>query len=526
MVKISFTPPLNATPGGYYAAASIVGTTSTGASTRSIHATLLEVRGEGVLPAARIAGISVPSRTFGSTIPVRVHIENTGNVFAVASGRLVVRDMRSKITALVTIGKIPVVPGTPRILRIEVPAPAFPGRVRISAEIGFGEGVPRDTATRSILAFAWWHLVSGAIVLYVLIRVSVGAVRWRRRRKLLKPLKKQHEQARESVALPVGDADLQSEWERSQVTPSSTPVRSTPVAPPAVAGSPPSSPALVVEEENAGEEDREEDFWAPKSDVHTPLEIPPEEPAIEEPQRPTASPSKLAELMSLQRPADEPEPAPVEFVDPGPDEEEHEPEVVALEPEPEVVAVEPESQPEPETTPGEAVVVPLPRVGAEIEQETVEEPDERLARVHKLSEVVRAGVPSSRPSGPQAARRRIKAAVDMLSAGSGRSSERLDVAVQLLASAGGDVAGAVEESFESAAAAGRAGAMGSLALALALLDSPKAPEALLRAYAVAPRANVPALREAIKACDRDALRAQAELLDALPQDRRASLKLA
>jgi hypothetical protein len=533
-VRLTFVPPAQTKPGGYYSAARVVGTTSSGeTSPSSIHATLLEVRGADVMPAGKIAALSAPSFSFGSTLPVTVKLQNTGNVYAIATGKLTVRDMRSKITATVDIPKTPVIPGTPRILKIDVPAPAFPGRVKVSARVEFGPGVPDDSASTSILAFAWWHLVSAALVLFVLIRSAMALIRWRRRRRIAKRLEVKREQPRVAAPVAVGDAGLQSAWERSGIEAPAARRQDAPVV-------------MQEAEPQTITEKLEEDFWAPKSDVHAPLRIPAEEPpavqmpAGDEAEPVTSSVPKLADLMSLSRPADEVEEEAeadeeprdelaAEVVEPVAEEEpveEPEPVEELAPPEP-IVEAEPVVEPEPEPLPEPAVVIPMVR-SREVPDEPAprEEAEPAAARIHKLSEVVRAGVPATKPSGPQAARRRVKVAVDMLQTGSGRSSERLDIAVQLLASAGGNVAGAVEEAFDAAAAAGRGPAMGSLALALALLDSPRAPEALLRSYGVASRSGANALREALKSCDPDVVKAQRELLEALPQDRLASLKLA
>jgi hypothetical protein len=64
-----------------------------------------------------------------------------------------------------------------------------------------------------------------------------------------------------------------------------------------------------------------------------------------------------------------------------------------------------------------------------------------------------------------------------------------------------------------------------MALALVKLESPRAPEALLRAYAVAGRGQVASLKTALRSCDPKAIRAHSRLLKALPPDRRAALKL-
>ena len=531
IVSITYKPPANATPGGFYAAAQFVGTTTSGAATRAIHTTLLEVRGTSVVRSGKVSKVSTPSFAFGSTLPVTVQLEATGNVYAIASGKIIVRGLGSSATT-VPINKTPVIPGTPRVLQINVPAPTLPGRVKVTADVVFGEGVPKDVATATTWAFAWWHAVSALIIVFLLVRLLMALVRWRRRRKLMKPRKAEPKTTQEKTPAMADDLDLQSDWERSrEAAPVSkaAPVVSSPPAPVA------SAPAAVEDEE---------DFWKPKSDVHTPLDVPPaeepedERPAVEPAVRKTSI-SKLSDLIALQREElDEEDVLEEEEFEGELEPEVMEPELQA-EPEPEPVP-EPEPEPvlatEPEEEPT-AVVIPIKPAAVEQVQPAAvvpvvappaaeDESEIAAARVHQLSEVVRAGVPVTRPRGPQAARRRVKVAVDMLSTGSGRNAERLDIAVQLLASAGGDVAKAVEESFDSAASAGRATAMGSLALALALLDSPRAPEALLRAYAVAPRTNAPALREALKACDPDAVKAQAELLGALPQDRRAQLKLA
>ncbi|TMK17996.1 MAG: hypothetical protein E6G68_07940 [Actinobacteria bacterium] len=178
-VKLSFTPPKTTVGGGYYTAARFTGQSGRGTTTSATHAVLLEVAGNALLRAAKIASLSAPERSFGSTIPVSLTLENTGNVYAVAQGRLVVRDQFSRVTAELDIGRTPVVPGTRRVLRINAPPPLIPGRVRVKVELGFGLGVPEDAASTTVYAVAWWHLAAAAVLLLVLIRFIVGLVRGR-----------------------------------------------------------------------------------------------------------------------------------------------------------------------------------------------------------------------------------------------------------------------------------------------------------------------------------------------------------
>lgn len=123
--------------------------------------------------------------------------------------------------------------------------------------------------------------------------------------------------------------------------------------------------------------------------------------------------------------------------------------------------------------------------------------------------------------------RRGTVALDLLARGPGRRGVRLQVALDLLGSVRTDpeVARLVEDAYLDARRRSNRRALGPLALALALVESTKAPEGLLRAYASAGRALVEPLRAALRACDPADLRAHGALLRALPEDRLASLRL-
>jgi hypothetical protein len=525
-VRVAFKPPPSARPSGYYAAVNFAGSTSQGSSVRAMHPVLLAVDGPGALRAGKIAAISTSSVSFGSTARVTLHLENTGNVYAIAAGRVTVRDGLSRIASVVTVPGTPVIPGTTRVIQIDLPIPVIPGRVRVSAELGFGQGVPTDSASATLIAFTWWHVAGLVLLLLVLVRLASGVVQRRRERRARRKSDRAEAPA-EVVALPRALAgDLQSAWE---------PDEPPKPAPKPVAAEPEPRIEWAAEPEP---EHAPRPLLRPLPPAPARTALPAEEPPDPEPvpvsQAPELEP--IFELEpNLEPLASEPASEPLRDVEPEVVPVVVEPvvvEPVVVEPvvaEPEVVPVVVEPvvvapivvAPDPE--PIAAPIAAFERPSAPIE---VGEPLPAAARTRKLSDLVKAGIPTGQPAGPEAASRRVKVAIDLLGSSSGKSAERLDVAMQIIASSGvADAAGAIEKAFEDAASSDRTGAMGSLALALARLESPGAPPALLRAYAVSPRAGSAMLRDALKGADPAELKEHPALLAALPEDRRAALKL-
>jgi hypothetical protein len=129
------------------------------------------------------------------------------------------------------------------------------------------------------------------------------------------------------------------------------------------------------------------------------------------------------------------------------------------------------------------------------------------------------------PTAGAIALRRARAALRMLRAGAGESGVRVDVAIGLLRSVEDipEVLGEVEGAYADAVRRRATKEAAALSLALMVVDSVEAPEALLRAYARADRVLAARLRKALTACDPADLRAHHELLDALPPNRRQTL---
>ena len=121
-----------------------------------------------------------------------------------------------------------------------------------------------------------------------------------------------------------------------------------------------------------------------------------------------------------------------------------------------------------------------------------------------------------------AALRRAKVALDMLGGPTGETGAILDAALELLRSVRRDpgVIAAVAETYEANRARRRAG---PLALALAVVESSRAPAALLEAYAAAPKVVADRVRKAISACDPAELRQHPGLIEALPPARRSEI---
>ena len=490
-VKVGFKPPQGTSARGYYAAVRFAGETPNGGRTTIVHAMLLEVGGSELQRSARVAGISAPARAFGTSIPVSVRLENTGNVAVMASGLVKLRDSLSRVTAVVPIIRTPVIPGHPRTVRINVPAPMVPGGVRVSAEVGFGTGVPRDSASTTAFALTWWQAAVVALVLFVLARVVLWLVRRRRRRKAVKrrapaalPVPEPAARADALAAAPgaarprpiLADDEMQSFWEEE--TPR------------------PYEPVPEMEAEAASEE--KVVSWAPPPDAFAPQPEVDEWLAEEEPA--TVPPEPEAE--------EEPEPA---LVPPAAEADFRDVEPEEL-PEPVVLAAVPAAEPEP--------IEPEPAVVAHDAEE------DSGARVSHLVDRVKAGIPAGPPGGLQAGVRRARVAIELMTERGARSAERIDVGLSLLRWARGDeVVTLVEDAFEQAATAGKRGAVAALALAMAEVRSPRSLEALLRAYAQAPRTYAKRLRDTLHNYPQEELRDRGELLDALPPDRRSALKV-
>jgi hypothetical protein len=524
-VRVAFKPSPGARPSGYYAAVNFAGSTTQGSSVRATHPVLLAVDGPGALRVGKIAAISASSVSLGSTARVTLHLENTGNVYAIAAGRVTVRDALSRVTSVVTVRGTPVIPGTTRVVHINLPNPILAGRIRVSAELGFGPGVPTDSASTALIALTWWHVAGLALLLLVLVRLAVGLMRRGRDRRARRKHDKAERPADVVVALPKAlTGDLQAIWEpdeppkpapkpetvepevqwRAEPEPEEAPrplLRPVPPSPvvrsPLPAEEPPASDPTVA-------------FEAPEPILAPPA---PEPPRVPEPSDAVSAPAPPRVVEPPEVAPAEVEPVEVEPVVVEPDVVEPD----AVEPVLEPAVVEPDPQPVAEPI----AATQMPSAPAE-----VEEAPPAAARTKKLSELVKAGIPTGQPAGPEAASRRVKVAIDLLGSATGKSAERLDVAMQIIASSGvADAAGSIEKAFEDAASSARTGAMGSLALALARLESPGAPPALLRAYAVSPRAGSAMLRDALKGADPAELKEHPDLLAALPEDRRAALKL-
>lgn len=505
-IKVAFTPPQGTSPQGYYAAVRFVGEAPNGARTTIVHAMLLEVGGTGLQRSARVAGISAPARAFGTSIPVSVRLENTGNVAVMASGLVTLRDSLSRVTAVIPIQRTPVIPGHPRTLLIQVPAPMVPGGVRVSAEVGFGAGVPRDSASATAFALTWWQAAVVALVLFLLARMVLWLVRLRRRRKAARRRAPATVPVPEPAARTNGVADapaaarptailaddeLQSFWEEES----------------------PRAYEPVPEMEGEAAPDEVTVSWRPPPDAFAPGPeiddwVAEDEPAIappepEEEEEPVPAWEPPAAPAIVEEPTVEPEPLPEPVILSA---------VPAAEPEP----AEPEpAGPEPEPQP----VVPQPAVAAEVEEDTG-------ARVSHLVDRVKAGMPAGPPGGPQAAVRRARVAIELMTERGSSSAERIDVGLSLLRWARGDeVVAALEEAFEEAVAAGKKGVAAALALGLVEAGSPRAMETLLRAYALAPRTLAGRVRDTIRSYPVEQIRDRGGLLDALPPDRRSALKV-
>ncbi len=478
-VKIKFTPPKD-TPGqGYFAAAKFAGAAPSGARTTTIHAVLLEVGGAQLVRSAKVASISAPSRSFGTTILVTVRLENTGNVAVMASGTVTLRDAAGNVSAEEPIARTPVIPGRPRLISVDMPAPLIPGRVRVGADFGFGEFVARDTATKSVLSITYWQM--GALLLVVLlIAWAIRAlVRWRGRRKAAK------RRAPATIAAPAAA--------HAAAGTNGTPVAASPAQHPA--------PILADEEMQA--------FWEDETLLPRAAEPDAEPAEIKIATGPQTAPwaSELAGLEDEDEIEEEvAEPAISPFAP-------------AAEPELAPAVLAPEPEPEPEPMPAALTVVP-----PVAEPEPAEEPSG--ARVSALVERVKAGMPEGPAGGPQAGLRRALVALELMTERGARSAERIDVGLGLLRWTRGDeVTAAVEEAFDAAAAAGKKSAIAALALAMDEVGSSRATEALLRAYASSPRHLASRLRDALQRAPVEEFRNRSELLDALPADRRSALKV-
>jgi hypothetical protein len=407
--------------------------------------------------------VSAPSRAIGNEIPVSVRLENTGNVAVMASGTLTLRDATSRVTAVIPVTRAPVIPGYPRTLRFKIPAPVIPGSVRVTADIGFGEGVPRDTATTMAFAVTWWQAGVVVLVLLVLVRLVVALVRRRRRRKAAK------RRAPATVAAPPATA--------------ATAAARTNGA--AVAASPSRAAPILADDEL-------QSFW----DDPDARRYEGAEPEVEVEPEPEKEPAISAFAPETPEPQTGPSP---------------------------YAALEPEPAPEPEPLPAASLTV-VPPVAAPAQAEPEEEPVG--ARVSALVDRVKAGMPEGPAGGPQASLRRALVALELMTERGARSVERIDVGLGLLRWATGDEAvAAVEAAFDGAAAAGKKSAIGAIALAMAEVGSPRATEALLRAYAAAPRHLAKRLRDALRSTPEEELRDRGELLAALPEDRRSALKV-
>ena len=573
-VLVSFTPPKGIEGGGYYAMVDFGGLPGSGVASSAGQAVLLEVSGNNVIRAPTIAKISAPAMTFGSSIPVTMRLENTGNDYAVAEGTLTVIDMFSNKASTVEIPRTPVVPGTPRILTVNVPTPLMPGRMHVKAHMTFGLGVPEDSATTGAYAIGWWQLGVAIALILLILRLSIAIVRWRRRRRALKRERRAAEhEMRPPVPTAANGGGFADYEPLEQKTPVSTPAESVAVE----RGS--AEPEEIEHAAFAPPETDTDDLWpAPVVVPRAPKET------VEERPRPR---------LVFSRPADDPFEELAKLSDPDAGEEDEgstaddreepvadvssgtETETGLLAAVEAALGDEPEQEPEQEpiVAPSPAVVAPPPAVVATparppaapltvvrpLPAEEYEAPAMPIAagdstaiaarvtaapaaapsvappmpdeqhrdaadRRARLSEQLFEDIAATPAKGREAAQRRARVAIEMLTTGKGRSAERVDVALKILRSSGADASAMLSEALDAAVAAGNEKSLASLALALHQVAGGRALEALLRAYAVAPRGQIVAIRTALKSFETDALSEHDDLLAALPADRRAALR--
>jgi len=574
-VVVSFTPPKGTAGGGYYATLDLSGLSGSGASATATHAVLLEVAGNGLIRAPSIAKISAPAIALGSTIPVTMRLSNTGNDYAVAEGQITVRDMFSNKASTVEIPRTPIVPGTPRILTVNVPTPVMPGRVRVSAHLSFGLGVPQDTATATTYATGWWQLGVAIALLLLLLRLVVAIVRWRRRRRARKSERRAAEHETRTPVPAGANGGGFADYEPLENAPTDR-ASAAPVAVEPATFAPAAAEPIAAERPPAGRaafapSQEDEDLWPAPVVVSRA----PKPPAKERPRprlvfsRPADDPfDELAKLSDRDDEVDDREP---EIEDtPGASEEAGTGYLAAVEaalakepdeePQPEeATAAEPEPEPEPAPVPAPApepvltIVRPLPVEEVEapimpiaagdstrmagrsaaapavaaapsVAPAAPEEEPRSGERTARLSEQLLSSIDAAPASGREAAQRRARVAIEMLTAGTGKSAEQVQVALKVLRSSGADASAVLSEALDAEMDAGRESSFAPIALALHEVAGGRAVEALLRAYAVAKRGQIVALRTALKTYDAGALGEQEDLLEALPADRRAALK--
>jgi hypothetical protein len=568
-VRVSLTPPKDAAPGGYSAAVRVVGRRSSGGMATALHSVLLEVGGPGIVHAARVAGVFVPSRTYGSTFPVSVALENRGTTHIFATGTVVVRDALSRITARVPIPRTVILRGHTRLVTVRAPSPLLPWRITAQANVSFSDGVAGGSAQASGFALAYWSLAGvGLVLLFVLWRVF-RFVRKRVRRRASRRIAAAGP-AEVAVAhghpatgperyagIPGVEDELQEWWAEPgsaegtlEAEPEET--EEEEIAPsPARAGAAPSNGEarrpLVIVTEREPEERSAPAIDGPEVPAPVRLRLADLAPAAEDGEgekveAPEEPPASTVESETTAPPAlvlaPPPEPAfppvPEEAIEVADDEQDLDrpaeagqkepvspPEPPAAEPEPAPVPVTASVEATPAAPPEPAVERELQPVGA-----TTSPSGERVARLQSSTRRKLAAAPP-RALSAQGAVRRADVAIGMLAAGPGRSGERVAVALDLLRTIKTEpaVLGAVEAAYTEALNGRDDRATAPLALALDLLGSPRAADALLRAYASAPTSIVGSLEIALRGHDRAELRRKRSLVAALPKGRRASLEL-
>ncbi|MEX2555681.1 MAG: hypothetical protein WEB06_08615 [Actinomycetota bacterium] len=487
-VTATMTPPSGTPAGGYYAALRLIGTPTSGDSVQVIHPILIQVAGDGILTRrGRLVGVTIPSPSVRSSIPVKLTLENTGNVHVIAAGRITILDALSRVTATVLVARTPVLPGRTRILTVDVPAPLIPGSVTARANIAFGRGSSEVVATASGYSAPWWGILAIAIVVFLLLRVVLAAVRWRRRRRArrepevgLPPEidvdRAEAEEAAEVVPGPVADADAwRDAWEMEPI---------------------PRKRDLEPEEEI-------EELPTEAYEPHRVADLDEEEEPV-----PVASGGvlDLSEVLPGELELEEEaEPEPEEEAEP---ELEVEPLPVSL---PVFKDLEGLGEPEPELEPE-----PEPELEPEPEPELEPEPE---------PEPVMAAPARGFPRG--AAVRRARVALDLLRADAKVSDAKLDVGLEILRSVRehDEVRATVAAAFDEQRG-GRAGqALEALTLALDAVGSDKALGALLEAYGSSKSPLAERLKGAIAGYGPDALRANKDQISMLPKKRREELGL-
>jgi hypothetical protein len=479
-VRVRVAPPAGTAPGGYYAA---LVASPRGGRAEAVHAVLVSVAGAQALRAATIVRVSVPARTFSTRVPVTLALRNTGAVHLGATGRVVLVDALGRERRESLPPGVVVLPGRTRVVRVEVPSPFLPWRVRVRAEVGFGAGVPRDEAAAAGYALAWPGVAAATALLAALASLARAVLRRRSRRRAVP---EQVRPAPPGAAPRPGPAPRAWGWRRR--------LEHAPEPGPRAAAGPAVRRAPPRPDEEAS------DFWRPKPDAWEPLGLTPDEeftPADDE------EPEALSSTRDEER---------EEALSSTRDEEREEAPPAAGAEERPVPTVSREGREPPEA--GETA-------GPEEGPEPPLEGARPRAAILPARRALSAG-----PLTPAAAERRARVALGLLSEGPGRTGERVEVALDVLRTVreATSVAAKVEEAYEAARRARDRKAQAPLALALAAVGSPQAPAALLRAYATAPEPLAGQILEALRELPADALAPHRRLISALPPARRDALR--